>query len=245
MKNLSKLVVLGGVLAASASFAFADTITLGSFATGTTAASLGFSSSQTATNFAGYTAFTVPPAIASTPALLNGTANTYALSPNGVWASAVGNSSWIGYASTAGPGGTNPAYGYYEFTTDFSAVGGPGYSGSIDVMADDTVEVLLNNSVIVPFGTLGSDAHCADIGPSCLAQDIVSLSGITLLSGNDTNVLTFVVEQAGAEGMGLDPSGVDFNASFSAITPEPSSLAFLGIGLVGAAGICFRRLRTA
>src|ERR1019366_9328638 len=50
MMNFRKLAALGAVLAASASFAFADTITLGSFASGTTAASLGFSSSQTAMN---------------------------------------------------------------------------------------------------------------------------------------------------------------------------------------------------
>ena len=181
MKNLSKLAVLGSLLAASASFAFADSISLGSFATNTTAVSLGFSASQTAMNFAGYTSFAAPPAVASTPTLLSGTANSYTLLANGVWAAPTGASTWVGYAANAGPGGTDPGYGYYQFTTEFTALGGT-YNGSIDLMADDTAEVLLNGVVIVPFGALGADTHCASSPASCSAGDIVNLTGITLLS---------------------------------------------------------------
>jgi len=168
MKNLTRLTVLGVLAAASASLCFADSISLGSFATGTTASSLGFSSSETAMNFAGYTAFATPPATATTPPLLSGTANSYALSPDGsgVWAPPTGSSTWVGYASTAGPGGTNPPYGYYQFTTGFTAAGGSGYSGSISLLADDTAEILLNGAVIVPFSALGSDVHCSDSAPA-------------------------------------------------------------------------------
>ena len=246
MKTCSKLSVFGALLVLSASFACADTINLGSFATGTTAASLGFSASQTALNLAGFTSFPSPPALGSTPTLLNGTANTYALAPVGVWANALGNSTWIGNAPTAGPVGTDPAWGYYQYTTQFTAVGGTGYSGTFDVMADDTAEILLNGVVIVPFGALGSDSHCADSGISCRGGDMVPVSGLSLLSGPGANLLTFVVEQAGTQALNQDPSGLDFTATLAtSAVPEPTSLALLGTGLVSAASLFYRKRQIA
>jgi hypothetical protein len=245
MKNLCKLAVLGSVLAASASCAFADSISLGSFATGTTATLLGFNASQTAMNFAGYTSFASPPPVASTPTLLSGTANSYALAPNGVWAAPTGASTWVGYAANAGPGGTDPGYGYYQFTTEFTAAGGS-YNGSIALLADDTAEVLLNGAVIVPFGALGSDGHCSDSADSCLAADVINLTGVTLLTGTDANTYTFIVEQAGIVGSGGDPSGLDFTSSFtSAVAPEPGTLLLLGTGMLCASGLYYCRRKTA
>lgn len=239
MKNFSKFVVLGALLSASASFAFADTISLGSFATGTTAASLGFSASQTALNLAGFTPFAAPPPVGSTPTLLNGTASTSTLSANGVWGVPTGNSTWVGIAN-GGPGGTSPGYGYYQFTTQFTALGGA-YSGTMSLMADDTAEVLLNGAVILPFTSLGSDTQCADTGVSCSVADVIQLSNLNLLSGTDANMFTFVVEQAGVGGSG-DPSGLNFTTALSrVVAPEPGSLVLLATGLFGIVPIFSRR----
>jgi len=238
--SIPGLAILSSLLAIFVPIACADTISLGSFATGTTAGSLGFSASETAMNFAGYTAFSSPPAVASTPALQSGTASTYALSPGGAWAGPIGNSTWIGSTPQSGPGGVSPAYGYYQFNTAFTAGETGPYSGSIDVMGDDTVQVLLNGVVIVPFAPLGSDAHCADTGPTCSGGDIVALDGVSLLSGADANTLTFIVEQAGDIGSGSDPSGLDFSMTLAA-APEPGSLLLLGTGLLAGAALLLRR----
>ena len=245
MKNIGKLAVLGAVLAASTSFAFGDTITLGSFgATGLSAYAPVVTVSNSEMQYVGNDLVTTVAAIPVTPVITPISAvNATDLDPSGVWASRLTNSSWVGINATAGPASTsNPQFGYYEFTTTFTAAGGL-YSGNLDVMADDTMEVLLNN-VLIPglsFGALGTDLHCADGMPSCLVQDNVGLN-VSLLSG--TNTLTFIVKQAGTGPTGGtgDPSGFDVNGSLSSV-PEPGSLMLLGTGLVSAAGMLLRRRR--
>jgi hypothetical protein len=230
MKNCLKLSVLAAVLVASATLASAESIQLGSYATG--ASSQG--NSNTAMNFAGFS---------TSPVISGGVGTSYFLDPLNVWAPAVPNSTWVGYSSSAGPGGTNPATGFYTFTTNFTALTTLPYAGSISVMADDTTSVYLNGTLIVAFGALGTDSHCADGLPTCSIVDTVPLSGLSLLSGVNANQLTFVVQQAGDQAPHLDPSGVDFEATLTAV-PEPNTLLMLGTGLMGSAGALFRRMRS-
>ena len=246
MKNLLKLSALAVALVASATYASADTLQLGSYGTessnmGNANSAMAFSNMAVApvTPYTGgaFGAFTTQTGPSGT-----GTSTVNLLGVTPTWEAAQTNSSWVSFGQTGPatsqanqPGGNFSPNGNYFFSSTFNMnTVGPD-SGMLTVLADDTVTVFLNGHQLNTPTAPGMYSHCSDGFPTChLTPTLVTLNNADYLNG--MNTLTFQVTQGGSFDMGVDFSG--------STVPEPSTLMMLGTGLLGSAGALFRRMRS-
>ncbi len=207
----------------------------------------------TALFVAGALSFSVP-AFADSIAISSGTAvvtydNTQTGHPNmpsgyagGSTAFNSGTASTVSSSITSGPlmGASYISYdpatfsdgmdngGMTAYTTLFSGnyLGG---SGSITLAADDNVVAFLNGHQI---GTTSGTSYNTIIGPT-------AFSGYLL---NGQNVLTFDVTNANGTSTYGGPTDLAFKFNAVSATPEPSSLALLGTGILSVAGVMRKKI---
>jgi PEP-CTERM motif len=226
MNFCSKLSTLGAALVLTTAFASADTLQISSFATGGNVGAY-----NGATKYVGTVSKTV---------------DVNSGNPTTGWAAAIGNSEWVSYGQTGPTAGSiiSPD-GTYTYTTSFNLNTDANiYTGSIEVLADDTTDVLLNGHPIQGVSLPGTDGHCQQNTPNCTTPTLVILPSGDFIDG--VNTLTFDVKQTGLGAQGLDFDGTITSSSLKGgipQTPEPSSLLLLGTGLIGSAGALFRRMR--
>jgi hypothetical protein len=223
LKKYSRLftisaLVLGGLVSANAT-----PILIGSY--GTSALNPGYANSATSYD-----------SLDST--VNSGSDNTFDIGSGSVWHTAIGSSSWVSYSPLTGPtSGLVAPDGDYIYTTTFNiSPKDVADIGTLTVLADDTVSVFLNNSLILqsggPMGPTNSYAECSQVGPNCLTPLTFSFTGVTA----GLNELTFDVKQ-----VDLADEGLDFSGSLDASSvPEPISLVLFGTGMIGLVGLSRR-----
>jgi hypothetical protein len=203
----------------------ADTILLASY--GTSALNPGVAN----------TATTYDPTVSE---VNNGSTNTFNISPGSTWHAPVGFSSWVSFNAGTGPTSNVavPNGDYFYHTTFNVSAADVNDIVTLTVLADDTLSVFLNNSLVLQsaglMGPNNSYATCSDVGPGCITPLTFSFAG--LVAGQ--NVLTFDVKQ-----VNLVNEGLDFSGSVSSI-PEPMPLALFGTGLLGMVAFTRRRFAT-
>jgi len=137
----------------------------------------------------------------------------------------IAGTSYISYDANTETNGDNG--GITVYTTTFTG-NYLGSTGQLWLAADDSVVAYLNG---VQIGTTGGASYNTIVGPQAFSGGVNGLNTLTFYV-NNINTPYSTTATAG-------PTNLDFK--FTAATPEPSSLALLGTGILGVAGVMRRK----
>lgn len=160
-----------------------------------------------------------------------------------------GGGSWISYADTGTPGTVTPkdvvAFPilptalFFEY---FTLSDSPVLSSLLNVWADDTAGVAVNNHIVkLPNGI--QDGACAAGSIGCQPNEGLHMDISQYLRAGE-NVLTFAVYQRGGGAFGLLYDGQVLSAGLPTETPEPASMGLMGTALAGL-GFLLRKRKVA
>jgi hypothetical protein len=165
----------------------------------------------------------------------NSSSATIDIPANPQWAAAFAGTSWVSNVESgnpSAPGYVSPANGTAVTFTDTFTINGTPILGSLLVMADDTTTVSVNGIRLAGAAPTTNNTYktCSDFTIGCTAATTGSFNLLGDLHSG-TNTLSFTVTQLAGVSFGLDYSAVIESNSNCAATPEPGTLALLGLPL--------------